>query len=176
MKSDDEGFGTVARAIHWASALLILVLIASGFASGFSEDAAVKTAALRVHLPVALMVLALTVLRVVWWWRLDTRPAPIAGLPAWQDAAARWTHRALYVAIATLLASGIAMAALSGLPDALFGPAPLPDLAALPPRAGHAIAARLILAAIVLHVAAALYHHWILRDATLRRMWRRPAA
>ncbi|WP_372424071.1 cytochrome b [Salinarimonas chemoclinalis] len=176
MKSDQTGYGAVAIAIHWASAFLILVLIASGFASGFAQDAATKVAALRIHLPAALLVLAITVVRLAWWWRLDRKPPPIGGLPAWQETAARWTHRTLYVAIVALLVSGIAMAALSGLPVAVFGAAPLPDLAALPPRAGHGLAARLILAAITLHVAAALYHHWVLRDATLRRIWRRPAA
>jgi len=70
------------------------------------------------------------------------------------------------------LASGIAMSALSGLPAALFGSSGYPTLADLPPRAGHGIAARLIVAAILLHAGAALYHHFVLKDRTLRRMWR----
>jgi cytochrome b561 len=63
------------------------------------------------------------------------------------------------------------MSVLSGLPDALFGTAVFPDLADLAPRAGHGIGARLLAALVVLHAAAALYHHWGLRDRTLRRMW-----
>jgi cytochrome b561 len=86
-------------------------------------------------------------------------------------ATAAPTHRALYLVILLLLASGIAMSALSGLPDALFGTAELPALADLPPRAGHGIGACLLAALVVLHAGAVLYHHWGLRDCTLRRMW-----
>jgi hypothetical protein len=41
-------------------------------------------------------------------------------------------------------------------------------------RVLHAIAAKLLMALIVLHVAAALWHHAVRRDGLLRRMgWRR---
>lgn len=63
------------------------------------------------------------------------------------------------------------MSVSSGLPDALFGTAPLPDLSALPPRWGHGIGARVIAAVIALHARAALYHDVLLKDRTLKRMW-----
>lgn len=68
--------------------------------------------------------------------------------------------------------SGIAMSLLSGLPAALFGTAPFPELVDLPPRLGHRIAAIALGGSLAAHVGAALYHHLILKDATLRRMWR----
>ena len=171
MKSTAHRYGPVAIAIHWLSAILVIVLLASGFRSGFAEDAATKTAALRIHLPVAIALLALTLGRLIWWWRFDRKPAPLPEIPHWQDQVARWTHRALHVLILMMLGSGIAMSVLSGLPDALFGTAPLPVLDDLAPRAGHGIGARLIAAAILLHAGAALYHHFVLKDATLRRIW-----
>jgi cytochrome b561 len=139
--------------------------------AGFTDDAAAKAAILRVHMPVAFAVLALTLGRLVWWWRFDRKPGPVGGAPAWQDAAGRWTHRALYLLVIVMLASGIGMSVLSGLPDAVFGTAPMPELADLPPRAAHGIAARVLAALVLLHIAAALYHHLVLKDATLRRMW-----
>jgi len=171
MKSTSDTYGAVARLVHWGSALLILVLIGTGFRAGYAVDPATKAAVLRVHLPVAILVLVLTLVRLVWWWRFDRRPGPVAGIPPWQERVAHWTHRGLYLLLVLLLASGIAMSAISGLPDALFGTAPLPDLSDLPPRAGHGLGARLLAAAIALHTGAALYHHWVLRDRTLRRMW-----
>lgn len=170
MRSTDANYGTVAVAIHWISAVLILVLIVTGFFSGFSEDAATKASALRVHVPVAILVLLLTLWRVIWWWRFDRKPAPVDGVPVWQEAVARWTHRALYLLLFVLLGSGIAMSILSGLPNALFGPAELPELSSLPPRGAHGIAARVIAALVLLHAGAALYHHVVLKDPTLRRM------
>ncbi|WP_224816957.1 cytochrome b [Hasllibacter sp. MH4015] len=171
MKSSDASYGTFAVTIHWLSAVLIIVLIVSGFRSGFVVDPEVKLSALRVHVPVAILVLLLTVARLVWWWRFDRKPAPLGTAPRWQEVVALWVHRALYLLIFVLLASGIAMSVMSGLPDALFGSAQMPELADLAPRAGHGVAARLIAAAVLLHAGAALYHHVIVKDATLRRMW-----
>ena len=171
MKSTTQRFGTVAVLIHWISAILIIVMIGSGFRSGFAEDAATKAAALRIHLPVAILVLLLTLGRLVWWWRFDRKPQPLPSVPEWQDSIARWTHSALYLLVLAMLASGIAMSIMSGLPDALFGTGAFPELAGLLPRAGHGIGARLIALVVVLHAGAALYHHWFLKDATLRRMW-----
>lgn len=171
MKSSEQKYGTGAVLIHWMSAILIVVLIGSGFRSGFAEDAVTKAAALRIHVPVAILVLLLTLTRVFWWWRFDKKPSPLPSVPEWQDKIAHWTHRALYLLLFLMLASGIAMSAMSGLPDALFGTADLPLFDALPPRAGHGIGARLLAALIVLHAGAALYHHLLLKDATLKRMW-----
>ncbi len=171
MKSSEAQYGTVAVLIHWTSAILVIVLLGSGFRSGFAEDAATKAAALRIHVPVALLVLLLTLGRLLWWWRFDRKPAPLPGIPIWQEAIARWTHRALYLLLVLLLASGVAMSAMSGLPAALFGAAEFPELSTLPPRAGHGVGARIIAALLILHAGAALYHHWVLKDQTLTRMW-----
>lgn len=170
-KSSDAGYGTVAATIHWVSAALILILIGSGFRSGFSDDAATKLAILRVHIPVAILVLLLTITRLVWWWRADTKPAPLGTSPAWQEAAAVWTHRALYSLIIVMLGSGIALLILSGAPDAVFGSAPLPEFQDFAPRQAHGIAARVLAGLVALHGLAALYHHFGKRDGTLRRMW-----
>lgn len=171
MKSTETDFGTVAKTIHWASALLVIVLIVTGFRAGFSEDVATKAAALRIHLPVAILTLFLTLGRLIWWWRFDRKPDPVPGSPAWQEAIAQWTHRALYLLLLIMLASGVGLSVLSGLPDALFGAADFPDLAAYPPRAGHGIGARVIVVLVALHAGAALFHHVIVKDRTLRRMW-----
>lgn len=165
------GYSRTAKLVHWASALLILVLLFTGFRAGFSAEETVKVAMLRIHLPVAFLVLILTVFRLLWWLWVQSKPAPLGTVPAWQEALARWMHRALYLLIFVLLGSGIAMSVIGGLPDAVFGTAPLPDLSELPPRAPHGIGARLILAAVLLHAGAAFYHHFIVRDRTLRRMW-----
>lgn len=166
-----KNYSPAARALHWGSAALIVVLVGSGLRAGLSQDAGVKVQALQVHLPVAILVLALTVTRLVRLLRGSVKPAPLPSVPAWQAGLAHWVHRALYAALVLLLASGIAMSVLSGLPGALFGAAPMPELADLPPRLGHRIAAIALGLLLAGHIGAALYHHAVLKDATLRRMW-----
>lgn len=49
---------------------------------------------------------------------------------------------------------------------------PLPDsFDHLPQRAAHGVIAICLVALIALHVVAAIYHQFILRDGLLRRMW-----
>ncbi len=171
MKSTNTTFGTFAKSIHWLSALFIIGLLLSGFRSGFSDDAAAKAAILQFHIPIAILVLLLTVVRIVWWGFYDAKPDPTGSSPAWQEAAGKWTHRLLYLLIILMLGSGITLSVLSGAADAVFGTAPLPKFQDYTPRVAHGILARVLLAVVLLHAGAALFHHFVQKDNTLRRMW-----
>lgn len=174
MKSRPDQYGSVAVTIHWLSALAILGLLASGFLAAQSLDPAIKTALLRLHVPLAITVLVLTLGRIVWWWAADRKPGPIAGTPAWQEAGARGVHFLLYLVLIVMLGSGIALLAMSGAgPVIMAGVGTLPDFTDFPPRAAHGIGAFLLLLLLAAHVGAALYHQLLRRDNIFRRMWYR---
>jgi len=86
LKSTSDQYGTVAVLIHWVSAVLILILILSGFRAAGTIDPAAKAAILRAHVPIASGVLALTILRIIWWWasieNLIQLPEPHVGRSA----------------------------------------------------------------------------------------------
>jgi cytochrome b561 len=46
----------------------------------------------------------------------------------------------------------------------------LPDFMLYPPRIGHGLGAMVLIALVLAHVAAALYHQFVLRDRLLARM------
>ncbi len=173
LKSTADRYGTVAISIHWLSAVLILALLGSGFRAASTIDAAAKAEILRFHVPLAIVVLLLTALRIVWWWRFDLRPAAAQGSPRWQERAARVVHVAFYIVILGMVASGIGLMILSGAGPIVFGEsaATLPDFTDYPPRVPHGGGARLLVALLVLHTGAALYHQFVQRDGLLRRMW-----
>lgn len=172
LKSGPDRYGAVAVSIHWLSAVLILAVLGSGFQAGDAPDPAAKAAFLRVHIPVAITVLLLTVLRIVWWWRFDLKPQPVQGSSVWQERLARAVHVAFYIVILGMAASGIGMMALSGAAlDIFAGSGALPDFHDYPPRVPHGLGASLLVALLVAHVGAALYHHFIRRDGLLRSMW-----
>lgn len=180
LKGTLDHYGTMAVSIHWISVVLILILIGSGFRAANTVDPVAKAAILRLHVPIAVAVLALTLFRIVWWWRLDRKPRPVAGSPVWQERTAQVVHVLFYVVLLGMIASGIGMMVLSGTGSMIFGGegALLPDFWNYPPRLPHGIGARLLLALLVLHAGAALYHHFVRRDGLLWRMWfsKRPAA
>ncbi len=173
LKSSPDHYGTMAVSIHWLTVVLIVVLVGSGFRAANTADLAAKAAILRLHVPIAVGVLALTILRIVWWWGFDRKPSPIAGSPHWPESAAQVVHVLFYVVLLGLIASGVGMMALSGAAPIIFGgeSALLPDFWKYPPRLPHGIGARLLLAMLALHVGAALYHHFARRDGLLRRIW-----
>lgn len=171
MKSTNLAYGSNAIMIHWISALLIFILFGTGFFSGKNDSQAIKTLALQVHVPVASLVLILTIVRLVWWWKFDRIPAPLDTVPDWQNNAAKLVHKLLYLLLFVLLGSGITMSIKSGLPLALFGDAAFPRLDELLPRIAHGLAARIAIAVVLFHAIAALHHHFIVKDNTLKRMW-----
>lgn len=172
LKSTPERYGTVAIAIHWATALAIFGLLASGFRAADMIDLSAKASLLRIHAVMGVSVLALTLLRLAWWWLADRKPADPAGTPLLQARAARIVHGLFYLVIIVMAASGIGMIALSGAGTVLFGVAdvPMPDFTRYPPRVPHGIGANLLVTLILLHVGAALYHQLVLRDRLLARM------
>lgn len=171
-KSSTQRYGGVAIAIHWVSAVAILIQLALGFAAAASDDNATKADLLRAHVMLGIFVVALTLIRIAWWW-IDRRPAPLSALAWWQAASERVVRVLLYLLILILGASGIALLALSGAAKLLFFGAarPLPDFAQFPPLAAHAAAATALLGLAALHILAALYHHFWRHDRLLARMW-----
>lgn len=65
LKSRPDRHGAIAVSIHWLSAVLILALLGSGFRAANAMDAVTKAGLLRFHIPVAIVVLLLTALRIV---------------------------------------------------------------------------------------------------------------
>ncbi len=136
-------------------------------------DSAAKADLLWLHAPVGNAVLVLTLIRLVWWWRFDKKPEADGSGPPWQEKAAKAVHTLFYIIIIGMAASGVAMIALSGADAIIFdGQAGvLPNFFDYGPRIPHGLGARLMLALLVMHVGAALYHHFVQRDGTLKRMW-----
>jgi len=168
-----SAYSRPARWLHWSAALAVLALLGTGFAAANAADPAGKAALLRLHLPLGLLALGLTLARLVVWRRearAGRRPAAVAGLPSWQAGAAKAVHALLLALSLGMAGSGMALMALSGAAPAIFAGRLLPDFQDFAPRIPHGIGGRLLALLVVLHVAAALHHALIRRDGTLARM------
>jgi cytochrome b561 len=127
------------------------------------------------HRHFGLLVLLLFAVRVFVRARLGRLPAA-AGTPWPMRVAAGATHVALYALLLAMPLLGWALSNAQGKPVHFLGatlPALVGDDEDLADRlqAWHIDAAWVLLALVCLHVAAALFHHFVLRDGVLRRMW-----
>ncbi|PWS35883.1 cytochrome B [Falsiroseomonas bella] len=165
--------GMATRAIHWASALLVLLAWAVGSTMEDFPRGASRDLAMQLHYSLGVLVLGFAALRVA--WRAVAPPPPAEG-PAWQRLAATAMHLALIGLTIGVPLSGLLDRWARGRAVTIFGGMPLP--APFPVPGGrlwgeaHEVLANLMLAAIAAHVLAALWHQFILRDRALSRMVR----
>lgn len=171
-----QTYTRTAIALHW----LIAALIATGFALGLIvADMSFSPQKLRYvayHKWIGVTVFLLAAARLV--WRLTHRPPPLLPTATWQAAVAKFAHALLYVLMLLVPVLGWLFSSASGVPVVYLGWWRLPDL--VPRDKSLAIAllqlhqayAWLLCYVVALHVAAVLKHHFMDRDATLRRMWR----
>lgn len=166
-----QSYGSPAIALHWALAAAIFVALPLGFLAAHAPDRGQATSLLRIHVPLGILILLLTVARAIWRYRHAPPPSP-SGESHWLSALARVSHLLLYVVPISLSASGLALLALSGAGPIVFARArgTLPDFTQFPPMAVHAAAAFALIGLLGLHVAAVVYHQVYRRDGLLARM------
>jgi cytochrome b561 len=160
---------------HWSMALLILSMLVIGVTMKNLNDGALKDWLYELHKSIGITLLALALVRAAVRWRRGAPPLE-PGVPAWQRAAARASHYALYALIMLTPIAGWTATSSCCPPVNLFWTVPL----TLPvPRDEafsetvfriHFSLAFALAAVIVLHVAGALQHHFIRKDRTLLRM------
>lgn len=172
LKSQTNRYGSVAIAIHWLTAIAILGMLISGLAAANSIDPQTQFTLLRGHAIMGMLIGVLTVFRIIWWLAFDKRPADQPGLSRLQKGAAHAVHYGLYVVILVMVGSGFATVITTGANLQLFGaaPLPLPNFELAPPFTVHGIVARVLIALLLGHIGAALYHQFIKRDRLLARM------
>jgi cytochrome b561 len=166
-------YTTVARALHWIIAILIL----GNLFFGFAHDALPKDwAVMPVHKSIGLTVLALTLVRIAWRLTHPAPPLPTA-MPAWEKGAAHATHLVFYALMLILPLSGWIMSSAGTRPLNWFFLFDVPKFAVGKEdaivglsRGAHELLPWLWVALIILHIGAALRHHFALKDDVLRRM------
>jgi cytochrome b561 len=183
-------WGRLARGFHWGMLLLIAIQIPIGFwmvdvyevyAETFADDTWVMRTS-RLHHTLGFVVLFLVVARMSWRVR-NGRPEMPATLRAYQKWLARLTHITLYILLVIYPLSGWAsLSAYEGeFPIFFLGwdsmPRVVPQVAADAMfnyeffAEVHRWCWRIGAGILSLHVFAAAWHQFFVRDNTVRRMW-----
>ena len=174
LRNSPSRYGAVALGFHWLTVILVLV----GWVLGTFGDALprgpMRAGGLFVHISAGLAILTLLAARLA--WRLGDPPPPPEPtiLGVWGDYAARVGHFALYALLVAVPLVGIVVQFGRGNALPVFGffeiPSPwVADRAfARSAREVHEFMAHTLVILAALHAAAALMHHSVLRDSTLR--------
>ena len=176
LKNTTDRWGGISQLLHWTIAILIVLIGIVGLVMGELPRSPKYFWVYTAHKSLGLTVLALVLVRI--GWRLYAgAPRPVPGTPRLQALLASATHGAIYLLILALPLSGWIYDSASGLrPFRWFGLVEVPKLVA--PDEALAASAHgahewlfwLLMALVAGHAGAALYHHFIQRDATLARM------
>lgn len=167
-------FHPVLRVLHWLMAAAIFIMLFIGVAM-VSTVSSLHSLLVSIHKPLGVMILLLVVVRV---WVRFTTPAPAlpASLPAWQRGMAHLSHWALYLMMLAQPLTGWAMLSAAGYPVTLGYGIVLPPIMGMNNdwyailRPLHTWVALALFATVMLHLAAALLHAFVLRDGVFSSM------
>ncbi len=165
-----------AITLHWAIAGLILAGLFMGWTMTDMDITPLRLRVFNYHKWVGITVLALALYRLC--WRMWHRAPPLPEMPHWQQLAARLSHGLLYVLMLAVPLAGWIYSNATGFPVVYLGKLPLPNLVERDKELAaiwvqiHGKLALTLAVLVGLHVLAALQHHFIARDETMRRMLR----
>ncbi|ART50034.1 cytochrome b [Acidovorax carolinensis] len=168
-----------AMLLHWLLGMALVTLFGIGL---YMADLPFSPQRLKLynwHKWAGVSILALSLLRLV--WRLAHRPPQLPAqvkkaMPRWQQLAHHGAHHLLYLLFFAVPLLGWAYSSAAGFPIVFFGLWQLPDFVAASPELAdalkplHKLSAFAMAALVLVHVAAAVKHHFVDRDGLLLRM------
>lgn len=168
-------YNRVARVLHWTIGGLIVVNLLFGI---LHDPLGELFAVMPIHKSIGFVVLALSLFRLFWRFAHPAPPLP-AAMPGWERFSAHALHWLFYALMIALPMSGWVFSSAGKNPLEFFWLFDIPKLAVEKgsPLAEGAHEAHELLGIawaglLIIHVGAALRHHFILKDNVLLRMWR----
>jgi cytochrome b561/polyisoprenoid-binding protein YceI len=174
-------YGSVARTLHWITALLILTAIPLGwfanqmpYATG--DELAAKAQLFSLHKTVGVAAFTIAAIRILWAFT-QARPEPLHPDRVWETRCAETVHWMLYLSLVIVPLSGwVHHAATDGFAPILWPLGqdlplvPTSEAVAYTAAAMHWLFTKFLIASVLLHIAGALKHAFVDRDGTLARM------
>jgi cytochrome b561 len=168
-------YSAVAQGFHWIIAGLIVTQFTLAWMADDLPLGMHKLALLARHKSFGMTVLMLAALRLL--WRLFNRPPELpAGMSKVERKLARGTHAAFYFFLFAMPLTGWLMSSAKNYSVSWFGRFTWPDLIGKNERAfellktTHQTLSWLLFSLAILHILAALKHHFWDKDDVLKRM------
>jgi cytochrome b561 len=168
-------YTNTAIALHWLIALLIFAAFPLGLVMSDMALSPLKLKLLSYHKWLGVTVFLLAAARLA--WRAGHAPPPLpASIALWQQRASHGLHHLFYLLLLAIPLTGWLMSSAKGFQTVYLGVLPLPDLVGKDKALGEALREvhrtlnYILLALVIVHIGAALKHHYIERNGILARM------
>jgi len=175
LKNTDTTYGSVARTLHWAMAIIIITLLIVGFYMTSLPPSDDKWYIYGIHKATGLLILMLASIRLV--YRLSSIQPPLPKtVPVVQAKLSKLDIIALYCLMFAMPLSGFLGSLTGGHDISFYNIFTIHSFGESYKAISHyfwsihEICAYLLIACISIHFLGAIYHHFILKDNVLRRM------
>jgi cytochrome b561 len=170
-----DHYPATSKLLHWLVAACVLTTVPVAMAMGRVSQGPTQDFLFNLHKSLGILILLLMTLRLI---NRLVAGAPIAepGIEPWQKTVSSIVHTALYVLLFAMAIVGYIANSAYGAATPFFGlfnlPAAVGQNEALSKQlfAIHHWVGWFVVGLVLLHVGAALYHHFVSRDTVLRRM------
>ncbi|MGH8371684.1 MAG: cytochrome b [Gammaproteobacteria bacterium] len=175
MRNTSARYGIVAQTLHWLIVILVLLQFLLGIKAHGLPVSLERLMLLARHKSIGITIFVLMLLRLAWRLYSPPPPLPVGDSPI-LNVAARVSHGLLYTLLLLMPLVGWLLSSASNLSVSWFGLVSLPNLVAPNHHLAHWLLlthqsmAWLLLALVIGHTGAALWHHLILKDNVLLRM------
>lgn len=174
MKAVSE-YSKGSKFFHWLIALILIGMLAGGFFLEDLPESYISTA-FMFHKSIGITILCLMLIRL-FWIMYSGKPQLPPSTPLWEIFLSRFVQYSLYVFVIIQPLIGWIMSVAANRIPTFFGLIALPLPGIYPNKdlakvlaITHTRVAWIIICLVVLHIAGALKHHYINKDAVLRRM------
>ena len=175
LKNTPSSYGFVSKNFHWIMAAIILFNFTLGYFMGDLDKGPLRFFIFNLHKSLGILVIVLIILRL--FWRLiNLVPAPLSQNYL-LNKLSKVVHYFFYFILLVVTFSGWTYSSARGGPVNVFGLFSVPALVekndeiAKIARNIHTLSVYIFIAFVVVHILASLYHHYFLKDKTLKRMW-----
>lgn len=175
LRNDRARWGGVSQTFHWLIVAMILAQAVLALLFKQMHRGPETAVLIGVHKSLGITILVLAALRLSWRWANPVPELP-GTLQPHERVLARLSHGALYALLFAMPLTGWLGSSALGFPVRWFNLFAIPDPLAKDRALGHAlytthsILALVLGLVLLLHIAGAVRHHWMLKDDVLRRM------
>lgn len=175
LRNTINAFGVIAKGFHWIIALCIIGMLTVGLIMVDMPPSPTKMTLYALHKSTGVVILLLVILRLT-WRLLNPVPELPSSLHPWHHKLAKLSPLSLYTLMFLMPLSGFTLSETAGYPITVYNMFTLPMFLPKNPEVSktavmiHQYGGFAFIGVLVLHVSAALYHHFILKTNVLKRM------